>query len=149
MKNLTPAQKQNIEKNWKWCQDYWKRKSKELKLESWKFVMNHTKTTLATCNYTQKKICISSYFLRGNAANPSSMRNAILHEAAHALAGHQHSHNGHWKKIANKIGCDGQKYGIMDKPKANYLMFCPKSCFRPQEHIDHPYKKTMPLHPMR
>jgi hypothetical protein len=137
MKNFSDSEKKRIQKNWNWSKNYWDRKSKQLNLTNWKFVMNHSKTSLGMCNYTQKKICISSYFLKGNNCNEQSMRNTILHECAHALAGHHNSHNDKWKKIAKHIGCNGEKYGIMERPRGNYLLFCPKGCFK-QEYYRKP-----------
>jgi len=90
---MNKNEKKRHDINWKWAQSYWKRKSKQLDIVGWDFQINHTKTRLAQCNYTKKKVCISSYFLRTEACNEMSMRKAILHEIAHILAGHSHNHD--------------------------------------------------------
>ena len=134
---MNNQEKVRIDKNWKWCQTYWERKSKELKIQDWGFGMNHTKRSLAICDYTKRTIFISSYFLRGENCNEKSMRNSILHEIAHALAGSKNGHNEEWKRIALSIGCDGHRCGSMDKPKGSYLMVCPNFCFK-QEYYRKP-----------
>lgn len=121
---------ETLKKNWIWCQNYWNRKSKEFNLQDWKFQMNNTKTKLAQCDFTKKKISISSYFLRGKSCDEKKMRNTILHEISHVLAGYKNKHNLYWKTIAINIGCDGNVCGTMDKIPPNYILFCPKGCFK-------------------
>lgn len=118
-----------MEANWKWAQEYWLRKSKEFRLDAWSLKQNKRKTCLAICNYTKKEISISIYYLSGKLCTLKSLRNTILHEIAHALAGKAHKHDLYWKAIAVSIGCDGEVCGKMDSPPRNWLMYCPKKCF--------------------
>ena len=37
------------------------------------------------------------------------IRDVILHEIAHALAGHDHGHDYYWKSIARRIGCSAMR----------------------------------------
>ena len=127
---MNKEEKARCDKNWEWCKAYWARKSKQFKIENWKFEKNHMKRALAITNYTQKKICVSSYLLRGKSCNEQKMRNTILHEIAHVFAGHKNGHNSKWKEIALKIGCDAQTCGSMSYIPPSYLMFCPKGCFK-------------------
>ena len=112
---MNPDEKIRFNANLNWATEYWRRKSKELKITDWTFGVNHRKTALGLCNYTKKKIFLSSYFLRTAKCNQTSIRNTILHEIAHALAGHKHHHDAYWKKIAIQIGCDGKVCSSMEK----------------------------------
>lgn len=120
--------KERYLKNLEWAKAYWARKTQEFKIVGWSFGVNHAKTSLAMTNYTDKKVVVSSYLLRGHSL--TKIRNAILHEIAHIFAGHKNGHNAKWKAIALKIGCDGEICGTMSQVPANYLMFCPKGCFK-------------------
>ena len=40
-----------------------------------------------------------------------NVKNTLLHEIAHALAGHEHNHDEVWKATARSIGCDGCRCG--------------------------------------
>ena len=127
---MNKEEKARCDKNWEWSKTYWARKSKQFKIEDWKFEKNHMKRALAITNYTQKKICVSSYLLRGKSCNEQKMRNTILHEIAHVFAGHKNGHNSKWKEIALKIGCSGEICGSMTYIPPSYLMYCPKGCFK-------------------
>lgn len=123
-----------LEKNWKWCQAYFERKKKEFHLVGWKLTMDRAKTRLARCDEGKKTISISYHFLRGPSCDERKMRNTILHEFAHALAGCHNHHNNVWKTVALKIGCTGEKCGFMDEPDAKYIVECPKKCFHATYH---------------
>ena len=131
---MNREEKIRCDKNWKLCQDYWNKKSKELKIEGWSFEMNNTKTRLAQCNYTKKKVCVSSYFLRGVSCNQKKIRNTILHEIAHILAGYGSGHNHEWKAIIVALGGSPERCGTMDKVPGSYLLYCPNKCFEKKYH---------------
>ena len=120
---------ERLEKNWKWASDYFYRKAKEFGLTSWVLGRDNKKSTLGMCIYHQRKISLSSHFLRGPSCDEKQIRNTILHEMAHALVGPEHNHDAVWKKMAIKIGCDGKVTGTMDRADAPYSLECPKKCF--------------------
>lgn len=115
-------------RNWKWSWDYFQRKTKEFKIEGWNLALNRTKTKLGVTDYNAKTVYLSKYFLRGPTCGEAEMRNVILHELAHVLAGHQCGHGPEWKRIALKIGCNGDRCGHMDPPDAKYVVYCPAGC---------------------
>jgi len=119
-----------LERNWKWCQEYFDRKSKQFKLEGWKIKLNGAKTSLGICYYNDKSIRISKHFLRGPTCTESKMRDTVLHEIAHALAGPKTGHGKKWKEMAKQIGCSAKTCATMDLPEAKYLMYCPNNCFQ-------------------
>ena len=121
---------ERLQKNWKICKNYFDRKSKELKLVGWKIALDHALKRLGQTNYNKKLITISKHFLRGPSCNEKKIKNTVLHEIAHVIAGPSNAHNQKWKNIALKIGCDAKIYGTMDLPDAKWLMYCPKSCFK-------------------
>ena len=121
---------ERLEKNWKWCKSYFDRKSKELKLSDWKIAIDHAKRRLGCCDYNKKLITVSKHFLRGPSCNQAKIRNTVLHELAHALAGSRHNHDQKWKSVAIKIGCNAKVCDSMDLPDAKWMMLCPKKCFK-------------------
>ena len=120
---------QRLEKNWKWANEYFYRKTKDFGLESWVLGMDNKKTCLGMCLFGQRKISLSSHFLRGPTCDEKQIRNTILHEMAHALVGPEHNHDAVWKKMALKIGCDGKVKSPMDRPDATYVLECKNKCF--------------------
>jgi predicted SprT family Zn-dependent metalloprotease len=60
------------------------------------------------------------------------VRNNILHEIAHALAGPGHHHDQAWKTIAKSTACNGERgYGHDVKtPLGRYTIFCPACGYR-------------------
>ena len=125
---------ERLEKNWKWCQTYFARKSKEFKLDHWTIAMDRPKTRLAQCDYNMKKITVSFHLLRGPTCDEKKMRNTILHELAHAIVGPNNGHGEVWQKMALRIGCDGKRCSSMDVVNASYVYECPKKCFSQTYH---------------
>jgi predicted SprT family Zn-dependent metalloprotease len=127
---MNNEEKIRLKNNWEWCQKYFERKSKELKLEGWILKKDHAKKRLGQTNFTRKHISISTYFLRGPSCDHKAIRNTVLHEIAHALVGFSHHHDKVWKEKALSIGCDTKICQAMDVPPPTYLMYCPKRCFK-------------------
>lgn len=73
-------------------------------LRGWKFSFNDAKTTFGMCRFDTKTIFLS---LPITLLNPKKeVLDTILHEIAHALAGHRaENHGKRWKEIARSIGC--------------------------------------------
>ena len=77
------------------------------------------------CSYTNKEISVSQNLA---ALNPVEQTlDTILHEIAHALAGHKEHHSEVWKQRALAIGCDGERvYGKeVVRPVPSYSGTCP------------------------
>ncbi len=98
-------------------------------LADWRFALDDAESRAAVCRYRSKTIGVSRLFAR--AADTEELRDAILHEIAHALAGANHHHDGVWKTIARKIGCTANR--CCEKPfaPAQWLRKCAKGCFPP------------------
>lgn len=119
---------ERLRSNWEWCQAYFNRKTEQFKIYDWKLKLNRAKTSIGVTNYATKYVGISAHFLRGPSCGERDMRDAILHELAHVIAGSKAKHGEEWKRIAEKIGCSANVRGNMDMPHANYLVECEFKC---------------------
>jgi predicted SprT family Zn-dependent metalloprotease len=89
-----------------------------LTANGWSFAWNHGRRTLGLCRYTGKKIELSVHYVLRN--GEESVRDTILHEIAHALAGHRAGHGLQWKMACMRIGAKPQRtceYAEMPKGK--------------------------------
>jgi predicted SprT family Zn-dependent metalloprotease len=77
-------------------------------LHDWTFKWDRAVTRYGCCHHTRKKITLSRYYVISSNISFEEIRNVILHEIAHALAGYAAGHGDEWKKAALAIGCDAQ-----------------------------------------
>ena len=66
------------------------------------FRFNNRKSSFGICSFTHRRIELSR--IHTSIESEEQVRNTILHEIAHALAGHENGHNRIWKSIARSIG---------------------------------------------
>lgn len=78
-----------------------------LVLEGWTFAFDAAKARLGMCNYTKKRITLSKHLVATN--DSAEIKNTILHEIAHALAGKDAGHGPEWIAVARRIGCSGER----------------------------------------
>ena len=78
-----------------------------LMVKGWQFSYNNRKRGLGLCNNWKKIIELSKPLTLIN--DEAEMRNTILHEIAHAMAGHAAGHGPVWKLMAHQIGCTGDR----------------------------------------
>lgn len=71
-------------------------------LHDWRFRFDHARQRCGSCNHAVREITLSRHFTALN--DPSEVRNTLLHEIAHALAGPEGSHGPHWRSVARRIG---------------------------------------------
>lgn len=72
--------------------------------DGWTFAIGRKRRSLGTCYYDSKQIVIHYYFAEHG--TEEQIRETILHEIAHALAGWQvQAHGPEWQEIARRIGC--------------------------------------------
>jgi predicted SprT family Zn-dependent metalloprotease len=72
-------------------------------LVEWHFGWNRRKRALGLCRYRERRIELSHHFVRENELGP--VRETILHEIAHALAGQRAGHGAAWKAVCLRVGC--------------------------------------------
>jgi predicted SprT family Zn-dependent metalloprotease len=73
--------------------------------DSWSFGFDNAKRRAGQCDYTKKRITVSRYLAARFADD--EIHQVLLHEVAHALAGHKAAHGPAWKRIARELGYDG------------------------------------------
>jgi predicted SprT family Zn-dependent metalloprotease len=90
-------------------------------LHDWSFNYNKGKHTLGLCYHRRKIIALSAYLVDNNPLE--LITDIILHEIAHALAGHAAGHGPAWKKICLQIGAKPTRCCEFDDlvmPKSNH-----------------------------
>lgn len=78
-------------------------------LESWTFEFDNAKRRAGVCRYRCKLISLSRHYVRLNADNYEDIRDTILHEIAHALAGFKAAHGPAWKAVCRRIGAKPER----------------------------------------
>lgn len=73
--------------------------------DSWSFGFDNAKRRAGQCDYTKKRITVSRYLAAR--FEDDEIHQVLLHEVAHALAGHKAAHGPAWKRIARELGYDG------------------------------------------
>ena len=96
-----------------------------LHITGWRFEFDNSKRRFGVCKYRPKVIGLSLPLTLLN--DEERVKNTILHEIAHALAGHAAHHGWQWVRIAREIGCDGRRCYETEKvsrPKGNFEAVC-------------------------
>lgn len=100
---------------------------KEECLEDWSFGFDHAKKRFGVCNYTAKSISLSRHLVELN--DEKVVRDTIIHEIAHAIAGHEAGHGKFWKQCVVRMGgvperCYSPKE--VNTPQMKYSLICPQ-----------------------
>jgi predicted SprT family Zn-dependent metalloprotease len=93
-------------------------------LPDWAFGWNRRKRSLGLCRYREKRLELSAHFVQ---ANPlEQVRETILHEIAHALAGEKAGHGPKWKALRAQVGCLPQRcdHGQAVMPRGRWSARC-------------------------
>lgn len=93
-------------------------------LDDWVFKLDNSIARAGCCNFTTKTISLSKHLVRDAKHAMGDVRNTVLHEIAHALAGHGAAHGREWKVIALRIGCDGSRCHSMELKGHAWIMAC-------------------------
>lgn len=79
-------------------------------LTDWRFSVDFAKRRFGLCDYRNKTISLSIPLMKLN--DEEKVRDTVLHEIAHALAGPGVGHGRAWKRQAAAIGANAQRcYG--------------------------------------
>lgn len=76
-------------------------------LGGWTFRFNRAKRCLGLCVYGPKRIELSWHFVRRN--DEAAVRDTVLHEIAHALAGPKAGHGPKWKAMCRRVGAKPER----------------------------------------
>lgn len=93
-------------------------------LDRWQFAFNRRKRTLGLCRYDLRRIELSIHFVAAH--DEAEIRDVILHEIAHALAGHKAAHGPRWKTICEAIGARPERCGEAQMPEGRWRATCPR-----------------------
>ncbi len=96
-------------------------------LWGWKFGFANGATRVAHCDFDYKEIMISLEHSRYG--TEAELNEIILHEIAHAITGHHHHHDKHWKECAQMIGATGNRCQAMKYIPPRYLVKCENHCW--------------------
>ena len=96
-------------------------------LWSWKFQFDNAKRRFGRCSHGRKLISLSAPLTAIN--DEDKVRDTILHEIAHALAGHHAGHGPIWQRKCIEIGAKPERcYDASDvnMVETKYVGTCPK-----------------------
>ncbi len=106
----------------------------------WSFAFNRRKRSLGICNYTAKRVELSQYFIDRN--DPSSIRDTLLHEIAHALVGRRSAHGPAWVDACRRIGAiPSRTCSTAIMPQGLFQAKCP-TCGMCHDRHRRPSKKS-------
>ena len=91
----------------------------------WQVVFDRAKRRAGVCRFAVKEIGLSRPLTLLH--DEAEVRDTVLHEIAHALAGPRHGHDATWQRTARSIGCSAQRCVSADAPRveAPWLGLCP------------------------
>ncbi len=112
---------------------------KRFGLTGWEFGFNRRKRSLGLCRYTEQRIELSLHFVAGH--DEPTIRDVILHEIAHALAGHEVAHGALWRAIAESIGARPERCGDAQMPAGRWQATCP-ACRQQFDRIRRPKRRS-------
>lgn len=95
-------------------------------LTDWRFTVDFAKRRFGLCNHGNKTISLSIPLMQLN--SEEKVRDTVLHEIAHALAGPRAGHRRQWKAVAAQIGATPTRcYGSdVITPPRKWKGTCPK-----------------------
>jgi hypothetical protein len=95
-------------------------------LAGWRFEFDRAKRRAGVCRHGQRVIGLSAPITRLH--HEAEVRDTILHEVAHALAGAHAGHGPQWVAVARRIGCSGERCVPEDAPAVpgTWVGVCPR-----------------------
>jgi len=110
---------------------------------SWTFGFDHAKRRAGLCNYTERRITVSRYLAAK--FDDDEVHQVLLHEVAHAMAGHEAGHGPQWKRVAREIGYVGERThdGEIAHELAPWVGVCPGG------HTHARFRRPTPTPPAR
>lgn len=94
--------------------------------DSWSFGFDNAKRRAGQCDYRAKRITVSRYLAAR--FDDDEIHQVLLHEVAHALAGHKAAHGAKWKRVADGLGYVGgtTHHGETANDLAPWVGRCPE-----------------------
>lgn len=91
-------------------------------IPGWRFRWDNAKRQAGITRHQTRIISLSKPIARLNPLE--EVRDTILHEIAHALAGPGEGHGREWQRIAREIGGSGERMSFAKTPPAPYTVWC-------------------------
>src|SRR5690625_1615299 len=106
-------------------------------LHDWTFTFDRAKRRAGLCLFGSRTISLSRHLTALH--SPDQVRDTLLHEIAHALAGAEAGHGPTWRAIASRIGASPQRNLPADAPlpEAPWRGRCPGG------HEHHRYRRPV------
>ncbi|MDR1265150.1 MAG: SprT-like domain-containing protein [Propionibacteriaceae bacterium] len=94
-------------------------------LPRWSFDLDQARARVGCCHYADHKITLSRHLVVHLSA--AEVDQALLHEIAHALAGHRAGHGPQWRRAAARLGYTGRRTVAVPAARlqARWLARCP------------------------
>ncbi|MBE1878715.1 SprT-like domain-containing protein [Myceligenerans pegani] len=94
-------------------------------LVDWKFEYDDAKRRAGMCHFARRRISISAPLAA--VYDEAEVRDTVLHEIAHALAGREAGHGEKWRAKAREIGCSAMRYVDPSAPTLDgpWIGVCP------------------------
>ncbi|MBO0609337.1 SprT-like domain-containing protein [Myceligenerans salitolerans] len=94
-------------------------------LADWRFEYDDAKRRAGMCHFAARRISLSAPLAA--VYDEGEVRDTVLHEIAHALAGHEAGHGEQWRAKAREIGCSGLRYVDPQAPTLDgpWIGVCP------------------------
>lgn len=84
-------------------------------LDDWSFAWHRKRRAFGSCSYPRKTIYVSLHFVESGESE-GVLKDTVLHEIAHAIAGASAGHGPAWKRAALKVGARPERCGESDIP---------------------------------
>ena len=94
-------------------------------LRDWTFAFNRRKRAFGLCDCSRRTIYLSSILTELN--GEAEVKDTLLHEVAHALAGPEAGHGPAWQEVARSLGAKPKRcYSAEEvrQPPGRYLLVC-------------------------
>jgi len=103
-------------------------------LGDWRFAFDAAVRRFGHCRFDDRTITLSRHLVALN--DEALVRDTVLHEVAHALAGAKHGHDGVWRRYALEVGARPDRtFGDeVASPPARWVGTCPGCGTRLERH---------------
>lgn len=94
-------------------------------LSGWTFRFDRARRRAGLCRYDRREISLSGPLTE--LYDEADVREVVLHEIAHALAGARHGHDAVWRATARSLGSTGRRVVREDSPEVegDWVGTCP------------------------